>query len=192
MFRKNSHGRSSAPKGRKGGPDKSPPMRAHLTRPAPVLAAALAVTALGLAAGTLAAGPALGTPPAGLTAEILGGGTTLGGFKIHVDGIKVASEDAVSFTVEHLTFAPGGTTGWHVHPGPVLVIVKTGSVTKYSADDCTAQTYTAGQAFVENGPADENMVRNNTSAPAETIVTFITPPGAPVRDDAPPPPDCNP
>ncbi len=166
-------------------------MRTRIRRQAPMLAAALAVTALGLAAGLLTASPARATPPAGIATAILGSGTTLGGFKIHVDGIKVASKDAVSFTVAHLTFAPGGTTGWHVHPGPVLVIVKAGAVTKYSADDCTARTYTAGQAFVENGPTDENMVRNNGSVPAETIVTFITPPGAPIRDDAPPP-DCNP
>ena len=91
-----------------------------------------------------------------------------------------------------MTFAPGGTTGWHVHPGPVLVIVKTGSLTKYSAGDCTDQTYGAGQAFVENGPTDENLVRNDGSVPAETIVTFITPPDTPIRDDAPPPPGCNP
>jgi quercetin dioxygenase-like cupin family protein len=157
-----------------------------------MLAAALAVTALGLAAGGLVTSPARATPPAGLAGVVLGSGTTLGGFKIHVDGIKVASKDAASFTVVHLTFDPGGSTGWHVHPGPALVIVKTGSVTKYSADDCTAQTYTAGQAFVENGPTDENMVRNNGSVQAETIVTFINPPGAPIRDDAPPPPDCTP
>jgi quercetin dioxygenase-like cupin family protein len=166
-------------------------MRTRMKRQAPMLAAALAVTALGLAAGVLTGSPARATPPAGVTTEILGGGTTLAGFKIHVDGIKVASKHAAHFTVAHLTFAPGGTTGWHVHPGPVLVIVKAGAVTKYSADDCTAQTYTAGQAFVENGPTDENMVRNNGSVPAETIVTFITPPGAPIRDDAPPP-GCKP
>ena len=166
-------------------------MRTRMKRQAPILTAALAVTALGLAAGLLTASPVRATPPAGVTPEILGSGTTLAGFKIHVDGIKVASKDAVSFTVEHLTFAPGGTTGWHVHPGPALIIVKTGAVTNYSAD-CTAQTYTAGQAFVEHGPTDEHMVRNNGSVPAETIVTFITPPGAPIRDDAPPPPGCNP
>jgi len=167
-------------------------MRTRIKRQAPMLAAALAVTALGLTAGMLGASPARATPPAGVTTEIVGSGTTLAGFKIHVDGIKVASKHAVHFTVAHLTFAPGGTTGWHVHPGPVLVIVKAGAVTKYSADDCTAQTYTAGQAFVENGPTDENMVRNNGSVPAETIVTFITLPGAPIRDDAPPPHSCNP
>ena len=153
-----------------------------------MLAAALAVTALGLAAGALAASPARATPPAGVTTDILGSGTTLGGFKIHADGIKVESKTAASFTVARLTFAPGGTTGWHAHPGPVLVIVTIGSVTKYPADDCTAHTYTAGQAFVENGPADQNMVRNDGTVPAETIVTFITAPGAPLRDHAPPHP----
>lgn len=151
-----------------------------------MLAAALAVTAVGLAAGMLTASPARATPPTGVTTRILGSGTTLGGFKIHVDGIKVESKDAVGFTVARLTFAPGGTTGWRIHPGPVLVIVKTGSVTKYSADDCTAQTYTAGQAFVGNGPTDENLVRNDGSVPAVAIVTFITRPGAAIRDDAPP------
>jgi hypothetical protein len=157
-----------------------------------MLIAGLAVVATALTASALAASPARATPPTGLTAKILASGTTLGGFKIHVDGMKVESKNAAGFTVAHLTFAPGGSTGWHVHPGPVLVIVKTGSVTKYSADDCTAQTYTAGQAFVEHGPTDENMVRNNGPVPAETIVTFITPPGAPIRGDAPPPPGCNP
>ena len=154
-------------------------------------AVAVAAPVLALAAGLITASPARATPPAGVTTQILGSGTTLGGFKIHVDGIKVESKNAASFTVAHLTFAPGGTTGWHVHPGPVLVMVISGSVTKFSAD-CTAQTYTAGQAFVENGPSDENMVRNDGSVQAETIVTFITPPGAPIREDAPPPPGCNP
>jgi hypothetical protein len=146
-----------------------------------MLAAALAVTALGLAAGVLTASPAHATPPAGVTTEILGSGTTLAGFTIHADGIKVESQDAAGFTVARLTFAPGGTTGWRACPGPVLVIVKTGSVTKYSAQDSTAQTYTAGQAFVEHGPTDENLVRNDGPVPAQTIVTLITPPGAPIR-----------
>jgi hypothetical protein len=57
-----------------------------------MLAAALATTALGVAAAVLAASPARATPPAGVTTEILGSGTTLTGFKIHVDGIKVESK----------------------------------------------------------------------------------------------------
>jgi quercetin dioxygenase-like cupin family protein len=140
-----------------------------------MVAAALAVTALGLAAGVLAASPAHATPPAGVTTKILGSGTTLAGFTIHVDGINVASKDAAGFTVAHLTFAPGATTGWHAHPGPVLVIVRTGTVTKYSAQDSTAHTYTAGQAFVEHGPADENMIRNDGSVPAAEPPAALSP-----------------
>ena len=156
-----------------------------------MLAAALAVTALGLAAGVLTASPAHATPPAGVTTKILGRGTTPAGFTIHAHGINVASKGAAGLTVAHLTFAPGGATGWHAHPGPVLVIVTTGSVTKYSAQDSTAHTYTAGQAFVEHGPADENMIRNDGCVPAETIVTFITPSGAPIHGDTLPP-GCDP
>ena len=74
------------------------------------------------------------------------------GVKIHVEGIKVTSKDAVTLTIARLTFAPGGTTGWHVHPGPALVIVTTGALTKYSAGDCTAQTYTAGKPSPSTGP----------------------------------------
>jgi quercetin dioxygenase-like cupin family protein len=165
-------------------------MRTVIRGQAPVLAAALAMTALWVAAAVLAAGPARAVPPVGLITEILGSGTTLAGFTIHAAGIKIESKHAADVTVAHLTFAPGGTTGWHTHPGPVLVIVTTGAVTKYSAEDCTAQTYTAGQAFVENGPTDENMVRNDGTVLAEAIVALITPPGAPISDS--PPPGSNP
>ena len=157
-----------------------------------MLAAAVAVTALWAAAGALTTSPARATPPAGVTTEILGRGTTLAGFIIHAAGIKVESNNAADITVARLTFAPCGTSGWYACPGPVLVVVTTGSVTRYSAGDCTAQTYIAGQAFAVHGPADKNLVRNNGSVPAETIVTFLTPPGAPLRGDTPPPPGCYP
>ena len=135
--------------------------------------------------------PARGTAPSGLHTLSLDRGTVADGFRIRVDGIRVSSHGPVDFVVAHLLFDPGATTGWHVHPGPALVIVKAGTVTKYSAD-CTVNRYSAGQAFVENGPTDVNMVRNETTATAETLVTFITPVGAAPRDDVPPPPDCNP
>jgi quercetin dioxygenase-like cupin family protein len=37
--------------------------------------------------------------------------------------------------------APGGHTGWHMHPGVTLVIVKAGPLTFYNGDDptCTAR-----------------------------------------------------
>jgi len=155
------------------------------------VALALATGAATIALIAAFVAPASGTPPSGLTPELLGRGTVTAGFRIRVDGVRVSSQGPVDFVVEHLTFAPGGTTGWHVHPGPVLVIVKAGTVTKYSAD-CTLNRYSTGQAFVELGPTDVNMVRNETNSTAETLVTFLTPVGALPIDGVPAPPDCNP
>ena len=43
---------------------------------------------------------------------------------------------------------PGGTTGWHTHPGPSLILVVSGQVTNYTTEDrnCAGHTYTAGKA----------------------------------------------
>jgi quercetin dioxygenase-like cupin family protein len=163
------------------------------THPRITVAVALALATVAAMIALVAAfvAPASGTPPSGVTAELLGRGTVANDFAIRVDGIRVSAKGPVDFVTEHLTFAPGGTTGWHVHPGPALIIVTSGTVTKYSAD-CTANRYSTGQAFVENGPTDVNMVRNETNTTAEDVVTFITPVGAAPRDDVPAPPDCNP
>ena len=99
--------RAGPQRGRPGGPMRS--AVALCTGGWRWAAVAVAAPVLALAAGFITASPARATPPAGVTAQILGSGTTLGGFKIRVDGIKVASEDAASVTVAHLTFAPGGT-----------------------------------------------------------------------------------
>ena len=134
-------------------------------------------------------GPASGTAPPSATTQPLARGTIAGGFTIHVGSIRVSAKGPIDLATAHLTFLPGATTGWHVHPGPVLVIVKSGTVTKYSSD-CVAKRYTAGQAFVERGPRDINMVRNEGTTQAETIVTFLAPVGANLKEDVPAP--CNP
>ena len=149
------------------------------------------VVASGLAAVAsiwASVGSASGTAPLNVT--VLARGTVASAFKIHVDGIRVSAKGPIDITTAHLMFPPGATTGWHVHPGPVLVIVASGTVTKYSSD-CVATRYTPGQAFVEFGPSDINMVRNESSTTqADTIVTFLTPVGATLKEDVPAP--CNP
>ena len=51
------------------------------------------------------------------------------------------------------TIAPGGTFGWHRHPGPSLVIVKSGTATFYLAEDqeMHAPVVPAGSGFVDQG-----------------------------------------
>src|SRR4026207_474384 len=34
-----------------------------------------------------------------------------------------------------ITIAPGGTTGWHMHPGPHLIVVTEGTLTYYRGND---------------------------------------------------------
>ena len=35
-----------------------------------------------------------------------------------------------------LIFQPGATTGWHIHPGPVVVVVKSGALTEIHSNGC--------------------------------------------------------
>jgi hypothetical protein len=87
---------------------------------------------------------------------------------------------------------PGGSTGWHTHPGHTLIFVTAGTVTQYQADDptCTPHVYTAGMAFVDEGGAHVHIVRNEGSVPAQVIAIRLIPAGQPGRIDAPAPGNC--
>jgi hypothetical protein len=95
---------------------------------------------------------------------------------------------------QKVTYAPGGFSGWHSHPGVVLVVITSGSVTRY-ATDCTKSTYAVGQAFLELGRDQIIYVKNEGSTTAEVLATFIVPAGtanADLRIDQPAPANCTP
>ena len=46
----------------------------------------------------------------------------------------VSIEQGKEIVVQTLTLAPGGSTGWHAHPGDVFFIVKSGTLTTYGLD----------------------------------------------------------
>jgi len=56
---------------------------------------------------------------------------------------------------------PGGTTGWHTHPGHTLIVVTAGTITHYDGDDpnCTPHVYTVGMTFVDRGGTHVHIVR---------------------------------
>ena len=87
--------------------------------------------------------------------------------------------------------APGGSFGWHSHPGPSLVIVKTGALTLYKGDDptCTPQVIPAGSGFVDNG-GDVHLVRNEGSVETDVFVVSLVPAGFQRRIDQPSPGNC--
>src|SRR5688572_10116713 len=51
--------------------------------------------------------------------------------------------------IQHARLGADQVTGWHTHPGPVLVAVVSGSLTYVDAhaNRCRRTTYTAGEGF---------------------------------------------
>jgi quercetin dioxygenase-like cupin family protein len=88
--------------------------------------------------------------------------------------------------------APGGTFGWHSHPGPSLVVVKTGALTLYRADDpkCAGQVVEAGSGFVDAG-GDIHVVRNEGNIETVVYVMSLVPRGAARKIDQPKPANCS-
>jgi len=98
---------------------------------------------------------------------------------------KIASAD---FAVQQVVIAPGGATGWHSHPGPAFVLIKSGEFTLYDESDpsCRGTVYRAGQSFVDDGFGHVHIGRNEGAANAELYVVYIAPApaGQAVRIDA--------
>jgi hypothetical protein len=122
--------------------------------------------------------------------------------------VEIKAKDNTDIAVSNVVVAPGGSSGWHSHPGPVLVIVKTGTITFYRAgkhggqngDDengdnqkghaarCTRTDYPAGSAFVEvPAPGHVMLAKNEGSTEATVTATYFAPPGAALRIDQPAP-----
>jgi len=104
---------------------------------------------------------------------------------------ELKSHDNTDIVVVSVDVAPGGHSGWHFHPGPVLVIVKTGTITFYMGDDptCTPHVHPAGTTFFENGGM-VGIARNEGTVAATVVATFFVPAGSPTRLDAPAPGNC--
>ena len=63
--------------------------------------------------------------------------------------------------VQNNVWQPGGSTGWHSHPGHSLIIVTAGAVTDYEGHDldCKPHVYTKGMGFVDPGGDHIHAIR---------------------------------
>jgi quercetin dioxygenase-like cupin family protein len=104
---------------------------------------------------------------------------------------RISTKGATDVHMLQNTIAPGGTFGWHSHPGPSLVIVKSGTATFYEADDpaCAPHVVPAGSGFVDNGQ-DTHVVRNEGTVDLVTVVVSLVPGGFARRIDEPAPANC--
>jgi hypothetical protein len=95
----------------------------------------------------------------------------------NADRIRLRTKKPTDVRVQKVVFAPGGRTGWHHHPGIVLVAVESGQVTVVDAK-CNAQTYGPGarngSVFTEIG-TEPREVRNLSGTEATVYATLIAP-----------------
>jgi quercetin dioxygenase-like cupin family protein len=92
------------------------------------------------------------------------------------------------------TVDPGGFSGWHSHPGIVVLVIQSGELTLYSepvgGGECSVHTYTAGQVFLEHPENEQNAV-NTGDVPAVLAVTYFNVPhGGSNRIERTDPGDC--
>lgn len=67
------------------------------------------------------------------------------------DSIAVELDDASTVLFGEVNWEPDGTSGWHRHPGVVIVNVVEGEVEVTWEHDCVPRTYVAGESFFDPG-----------------------------------------
>jgi hypothetical protein len=152
----------------------------------------IALCCAGLVIG---ASGAFATPSAGFASTVVGP-TAFEDLdvKLHGDALKVKIQThglADAYVVTNIV-VPGGHSGWHTHPGPSLVSVKSGTATYYDGDDprCTPHIIKQGEGFVDPGGGHLHLVRNETAENLELVAFQMIPLGAMRRIDVAHPGNC--
>ena len=149
------------------------------------IAAILGVAVIGTVAAV-----ALGSPGSGITSTTLVTANFDETVHWNSDRVKFQTKDATDFRIQRLDFAPGAFSGWHHHPGIILVAVASGAVTLWDSD-CNSKTYGPGlpngAVFSEGGDAP---VQATSANGATAYVTYVAPSADPpvfrIEDDVVP------
>ena len=140
-----------------------------------------------VAVATAASGVALASSPSGFTPQTLVTADLQESVQLNSDRVKLQTKEPTDVRVQRVDIVAGGFSGWHHHPGLVIVAVQSGTVTVMDAA-CRTTTYGAGQpagaVFVEG---DDAPAQVSSAAGAVLYATYLTPDGQPPRvEDAAP------
>lgn len=151
----------------------------------PMLARGTVACALGL----IAWNPAWATPPTpGFTGIPISGPAVLDEINTKAEvgdwEIELKTKGLSDVFVTEFKLVPGANGGWHSHPGPSIISVKSGTATFYDAcDDLAApHDFPAGTGFVEDAGCIHILV-NEGDVDLDVVVMQIVPMGAPRRID---------
>jgi len=144
------------------------------------------------------------TPPIGVTRTLIGRGT-YNRFVVNTDSNQTLNpadpttrpfqyiakaqaldkkDPAIDVEVDTHYYNPLGSTGWHKHPGPVYITVRSGQLTFYEFDDpsCSPHVYNTGQGFVDYGSGHIG-INQDPSNPASDVTVAITSVGGVFRTE---------
>jgi quercetin dioxygenase-like cupin family protein len=134
---------------------------------------------LALALVLVFAGTVLATARSGFNSTIVSRGTLSESVHYNTGAVKFQTKGSVAFVTATVTIDPLGYSGWHSHPGVVLVTVASGSLVVYD-EHCVGTTHTANtpsSAFTESGD-EPGFVRNESATtPEVSNVVYIVPAG---------------
>jgi hypothetical protein len=113
--------------------------------------------------------------PVTFTTTPLATGNLVNDVHLNSDRVKFQTKDPTDVRVARIDIAPGGRSGWHHHPGIVIVTVMSGAVT-FTNSDCSSKTYGPGlpdgAVFVEGG---DDPGEASSTAGATIYATFVAP-----------------
>jgi quercetin dioxygenase-like cupin family protein len=133
---------------------------------------------------------ALGSPPSGFTPTNLVKADLDKTVHLKSDRVKFQTKDPTDILVQKIVTDPGGSSGWHHHPGMVVVAIQSGALTVWDSK-CNQETYGPGlpngSVFVESGDEPGNVT---SAGGATSYATFVAPSADPpvfrIEDDPPP------
>jgi quercetin dioxygenase-like cupin family protein len=97
---------------------------------------------------------------------------------------KLITSGSSNFIVQDASIFPGGHTGWHSHPGILMITVTEGSIEWYNAN-CEKSVYHVGDSLTEN--TQTHLFRNVGSVNARISVAYVIAKGQPRLIDQPAP-----
>src|SRR6478752_10024865 len=97
---------------------------------------------VGVVGAAVYGGIALATPPSGLVNILLARGTDASEGTLPI-------QMGTDVVMAQITVEPGGSSGWHSHPGGAIIVVKQDTLTVYESvgNRCEVETYDAGETF---------------------------------------------
>lgn len=148
-----------------------------------------AIVALGVVVAGVVATIALATPGSGVSTTTFVTADFTNPVHFNSDRVKFQTKDPTTVRVQKLVWTAGAFSGWHHHPGVIIVTVQSGSVTVEDSS-CNSVTYGPGlpdgAVFVEGG--DDPIQVTSASGATEYVMQVApaaNPPVFRIEDDPP-------